>query len=399
MRISAERRTFMDRIIFHIDVNSAYLSWSAIDLLQANPDSVDIRTIPAIIGGNRKTRHGIVLAKSLSAKNIYHIHTAEPVANALKKCPTLTIIPPDHDSYSRHSKQFVGFLRSLTSEIEQVSVDECYLDYTTIASRFSSPEEGAAYIRNYIYSHFGFTVNVGISSNKVLAKMASDFEKPNKTHTLFPDEIQKKMWPLPISSLFMAGHASVAVLQKLDIHTIGDLARMDPAILSLHLKSHGKMLWEYANGIDNSSIESEPSQAKGIGNSTTLASDLTTAQEAYSILLQLSTKVGHRLEKAGQSANNLCVEIKYATFDKYTRQMPLSSPTQDGKKLYHAACHLFDTLWNGNPIRLLGIRAGKLTDADEPVQLDLFSYDPKVIEKNRRWNGRWIRSGKSLGKI
>ena len=139
MRISAERRTFMDRIIFHIDVNSAYLSWSAIDLLQANPGSVDIRTIPAIIGGNRKTRHGIVLAKSLSAKNTYHIHTAEPVANALKKCPTLTIIPPDHDSYSRHSKQFVGFLRSLTPEIEQVSVDECYLDYTSIASRFSSP--------------------------------------------------------------------------------------------------------------------------------------------------------------------------------------------------------------------------------------------------------------------
>ena len=388
----------MDRIIFHIDVNSAYLSWSAIDLLQANPDSVDIRTIPAIIGGNRKTRHGIVLAKSLSAKNTYHIHTAEPVANALKKCPTLTIIPPDHDSYSRHSKQFVGFLRSLTSEIEQVSVDECYLDYTTIASRFSSPEEGAAYIRNYIYSHFGFTVNVGISSNKVLAKMASDFEKPNKTHTLFPDEIQKKMWPLPISSLFMAGHASVAVLQKLDIHTIGDLARMDPAILSLHLKSHGKMLWEYANGIDNSSIESEPSQAKGIGNSTTLASDLTTAQEAYSILLQLSTKVGHRLEKAGQSANNLCVEIKYSTFDKYTRQMPLSSPTQDGKKLYHAACHLFDTLWNGNPIRLLGVRAGKLTDADEPVQLDLLSYDPKAIEKEQKMERAMDKIREKFGK-
>ena len=382
----------MDRIIFHIDVNSAYLSWSAIDLLQANPGSVDIRTIPAIIGGNRKTRHGIVLAKSLQAKNIYHIHTAEPVASALKKCPTLTIVPPDHDSYSRHSKQFVGFLRSLTSEIEQVSVDECYLDYTTIASRFSSPEEGAAYIRNYIYSHFGFTVNVGISSNKVLAKMASDFEKPNKTHTLFPDEIQKKMWPLPISSLFMAGHASVAVLQKLDIHTIGDLARMDPTILSLHLKSHGKMLWEYANGIDNSSIESEPSQAKGIGNSTTLASDLTTSQEAYPILFQLSTKVGHRLEKAGQSANNLCVEIKY------TRQMPLSSPTQDGKKLYHAACHLFDTLWNGNPIRLLGVRAGKLTDADEPVQLDLFSYDPKAIEKEQKMERAMDKIREKFGK-
>ena len=214
--------------------------------------------------------------------------------------------------------------------------------------------------------------------------MASDFEKPDKTHTLFPDEIQEKMWPLPISSLFMAGHASVAVLQKLEIRTIGDLAQMDPAILTLHLKSHGKMLWEYANGVDNSALESEPSQAKGIGNSTTLASDLTTAQEAYPILLQLSTKVGKRLEKAGQSANNLCVEIKYATFEKYTRQMPLSAPTQSGKKLYHIACHLFDTLWNGNPIRLLGVRAGKLTDVDEPVQLDLFTYDPKAIEKEQR---------------
>ena len=384
------------RIIFHIDVNSAYLSWTAVEQLK-NGAGVDIRTIPAIIGGDQKSRHGIVLAKSISAKK-YGIRTGEPVANAFRKCPNLKTYLPDHQMYREYSRKLMEFLRTYTTHIEQVSVDECYLDYTSIASRFSSPEEGAAYIRNYIYSHFGFTVNVGISSNKVLAKMASDFEKPNKTHTLFPDEIQKKMWPLPISSLFMAGHASVAVLQKLDIHTIGDLARMDPAILSLHLKSHGKMLWEYANGIDNSSIESEPSQAKGIGNSTTLASDLTTAQEAYSILLQLSTKVGHRLEKAGQSANNLCVEIKYATFDKYTRQMPLSSPTQDGKKLYHAACHLFDTLWNGNPIRLLGIRAGKLTDADEPVQLDLFSYDPKAIEKEQKMERAMDKIREKFGK-
>ena len=124
----------------------------------------------------------------------------------------------------------------------------------------------------------------------------------------------------------------------------------------------------------------------------------TTAQEAYSILLQLSTKVGHRLEKADQSANNLCVEIKYATFDKYTRQMPLSSPTQDGKKLYRAACHLFDTLWNGNPIRLLGVRAGKLTDADEPVQLDLFSYDPKAIEKEQKMERAMDKIREKFGK-
>lgn len=387
----------MERIIFHIDVNSAYLSWSALKLLQEHPESTDIRTIPAIIGGNRETRHGIVLAKSVPAKKIYHIQTAEPVASALKKCPSLTIVPPDHQLYSRYSKKFVGFLRSLTPEIEQVSIDECFLDYTGIAHHFPSPEAGAAYIRNYIFEQFGFTVNVGISSNKVLAKMASDFEKPNKTHTLFPEEIQQKMWPLPISSLFMAGHASVAVLQKLEINTIGDLARTHPSILSLHLKSHGKMLWEYANGIDPSPIESEPAQAKGIGNSTTLARDLTTASEAYPILEQLCQKVGSRLKAAGQSANNLCVEIKYASFDKYTQQMPLTAPTQEGKELYRYACVLFDALWNGNPIRLLGVRSGKLTNAGEPFQMDLFSYDPVATAKRQKLDQAMEKIKKKYG--
>lgn len=374
----------MNRIIFHIDVNSAFLSWSALQLLKENPNSVDIRTIPSIIGGNQETRHGIVLAKSISAKKLYQIQTAEPVASAMKKCPILTIVPPDHQLYSRCSKQFINFLKTLTPDIEQVSIDECFLDFTGIAHRFSSPEDGAAYIRNYIYNHFGFTVNIGISTNKLLAKMASDFEKPNKTHTLYPHEIQQKMWPLPISELFMAGHSSVAVLHKLDIHTIGDLAVMDPALLVLHLKSHGKTLWEYANGIDNSPIESEPAQAKGIGNSTTLSKDLLTSQEAYPVLQNLSFQVGNRLVHAGQSANNLCVEIKYATFDKYTRQMPLPYPTQKGEELYKYACKLFDDLWNGNPVRLLGIRSGKLTDESEPIQMDLFSYNPKETQRKQK---------------
>ena len=386
----------MARIIFHIDVNSAFLSWTAVEQLK-NGSKVDLREIPAIIGGDQSSRHGIVLAKSSLAKS-YGIQTGEPVVNAFRKCPNLVTAPPNHKMYREKSRMLMDFLRTYTKKIEQVSVDECYMDFTELVGRYPTPVDGAMEIKEEVKKRFGFTVNIGISSNKLLAKMASDFQKPDRIHTLFPEEVPQKMWPLPISSLFMAGHASVAVLQKLDIHTIGDLARMDPAILSLHLKSHGKMLWEYANGIDNSSIESEPSQAKGIGNSTTLASDLTTAQEAYSILLQLSTKVGHRLEKAGQSANNLCVEIKYATFDKYTRQMPLSSPTQDGKKLYHAACHLFDTLWNGNPIRLLGVRAGKLTDADEPVQLDLFSYDPKAIEKEQKMERAMDKIREKFGK-
>ena len=387
----------MERIIFHVDVNSAYLSWSALKLLKENPNSTDIRTIPSIIGGDRETRHGIVLAKSISAKKIYHIQTAEPVASALRKCPSLTIVPPDHTLYSEYSKKFINFLHSLTTEIEQVSIDECYLDYSRIADRFPDCLTGASYIRNYIRENFGFTVNVGISSNKVLAKMASDFEKPDKTHTLFPEEIQGKMWPLPVSSLFMAGHSSVAVLKKLEINTIGDLAAADPKILALHLKSHGRTLWEYANGIDTSPLESEPAQAKGIGNSTTLSHDLQTAQEAYPILHQLSCKVGQRLKKSGQSANNLCVEIKYSTFDKYTRQMPLAGPTQDGKVLYRSACQLFDALWNGNPIRLLGVRAGKLTETGEPFQMDLFSYDPKETEKRMKLDRAMEKINKKYG--
>ncbi|MCI6998840.1 MAG: DNA polymerase IV [Eubacterium sp.] len=387
----------MERIIFHVDVNSAYLSWSALKLLKENPNSTDIRMIPSIIGGDRETRHGIVLAKSISAKKIYHIQTAEPVASALRKCPSLTIVPPDHTLYSEYSKKFINFLHSLTTEIEQVSIDECYLDYSRIADRFPDCLTGASYIRNYIRENFGFTVNVGISSNKVLAKMASDFEKPDKTHTLFPEEIREKMWPLPVSSLFMAGHSSVAVLKKLEINTIGDLAAADPKILALHLKSHGRTLWEYANGIDTSPLESEPAQAKGIGNSTTLSHDLQTAQEAYPILHQLSCKVGQRLKKSGQSANNLCVEIKYSTFDKYTRQMPLAGPTQDGKVLYRSACQLFDALWNGNPIRLLGVRAGKLTETGEPFQMDLFSYDPKETEKRMKLDRAMEKINKKYG--
>ena len=396
LRRNPRKEALMARIIFHIDVNSAFLSWTAVEQLK-NGSKVDLREIPAIIGGDQSSRHGIVLAKSSLSKS-YGIQTGEPVVNSFRKCPNLVTAPPNHKMYREKSRMLMDFLRTYTKKIEQVSVDECYMDFTELVGRYLTPVDGAMEIKEEVKKRFGFTVNIGISSNKLLAKMASDFQKPDRIHTLFPEEVPQKMWPLPISSLFMAGHASVAVLQKLDIHTIGDLARMDPAILSLHLKSHGKMLWEYANGIDNSSIESEPSQAKGIGNSTTLASDLTTAQEAYSILLQLSTKVGHRLEKAGQSANNLCVEIKYATFDKYTRQMPLSSPTQDGKKLYHAACHLFDTLWNGNPIRLLGVRAGKLTDADEPVQLELFSYDPKAIEKEQKMERAMDKIREKFGK-
>lgn len=190
------------------------------------------------------------------------IRTGEPVANAFRKCPNLKTYLPDHQMYREYSRKLRNFYVLITTHIEQVSVDECYMDFTEIADRFTSPVEGASEIKDEVYKRFGFTVNVGISSRKVLAKMASDFEKPNKVHTLFPEEVPAKMWPLPIGELFMAGRSSVETMKKLEIYTIGDLANTDPAILELHLKSHGRKLWEFANGLDDSEVESVRAEAK-----------------------------------------------------------------------------------------------------------------------------------------
>ena len=374
----------MTPIIFHIDVNSAYLSWTAVEKLKQGAD-IDLREIPAIIGGNQESRHGVVLAKSVPAKR-YGIRTGEPVANAFRKCPNLIMEPPNHKMYSIYSKELMEFLRQYTSDIEQVSVDECYMDFTGIAYKYTSPVEAAVEIKNKILEQFGFTVNIGISTNKLLAKMASDFEKPNRVHTLFPEEVSKKMWPLPVSSLYMAGRASVEVLRKLEINTIGELAGTNPRILELHLKSHGKMLWEFANGIDHAKVQSEETNAKGIGNSTTLARDVADKETAKEVLLWLSESVGKRLRKAGQKAQMISVEIKYYNFRSVSHQRQMRRAAYEDKTLYENACTLFEELWNGEPIRLLGIRTSKLVEETAPEQLSIFDIQqekPKD-EKHRK---------------
>lgn len=388
-------------VIFHIDVNSAYLSWTAVEQLK-NGAETDIREIPAIIGGDSKSRHGVVLAKSVPAKK-YGIHTGEPVVNAFRKCPNLVMEPPDHKMYKRYSDNMMDYLRTLTPDIEQVSVDECYLDFTGIAGRYHSPVEAAFQIKDEIYRRFGFTVNVGISSVKVLAKMASDFQKPNKVHTLFPEEIQVKMWPLPLSDLYMAGRSSVETLKKLEIHTIGDLAKTDPHILELHLKSHGRKLWEFANGFDNSMVEAEQEAAKGIGNSTTLSKDAVTEEEAKKVLLWLSQSVGRRLRKSGQKAGMLNVEIKYHDFETSSHQKQLLRATNSDNAIYEQAVSLFRELWNKEPIRLLGIRSSKLVDEAEPEQLSLFDIEYEravdVQETQKRKNKKLEELDKALDKI
>jgi len=368
----------MDRIIFHIDVNSAFLSWSAVHNLNIDPTQVDLRTIPSIIGGDLESRHGIVLAKSIPAKK-YDILTGEPVTQALRKCPGLVIEPPNHKIYKEYSEMLMGTLADFSPDLEKLSIDECFMDFTPIAHRYSSPVHAATLMKDTIYEQYGFTVNVGISSNKLLAKMASDFKKPNLVHTLFPYEIKEKMWPLPISELYMAGQSSVKTLNMLGIHTIGELAVTSPKLISLHLKSHGQLLWQYANGIDDSPVISTRSEAKGIGNSTTLSFDATTIDEINPVLLSLAENVSKRLRSAGQLAGMISVEIKYSDFSSVSHQMQFTSPANTTDQIYKSACHLFQELWNHNPVRLLGIRTSKLTHDEEPVQLTLF--DTQINEK------------------
>ncbi len=362
----------MDRIIFHIDVNSAYLSWSALEKLQ-NGSDVDLRAIPAIVGGDMAKRHGVVLAKSIPAK-AYGITTGEPIVSALRKCPGLFIEPPDHSLYSRRSRELMTLLADICPDIEQVSVDECYMDYSAIQMLYPSPEAAAHIIKDRVREQLHFTVNVGISDRKVLAKMASDFRKPDLVHTLYSYEIQDKMWPLPVSALFMCGHSSVEALRKLEILTIGDLARADRSVLEAHLKSHGTLLWEYANGIDDAEVATVQADAKGIGNSTTLSRDAEDRETAHLVLLSLAESVARRLRAAGQCCLMVSVEIKYNTFRKASHQTTLFSPTSQTDLLYRTACALFDELWDGTPVRLLGLRSSKLTAVGEPVQMSLFDY-------------------------
>ena len=370
----------MEQIIFHIDVNSAYLSWTAVEQLK-NGAEVDLRKIPAIIGGNQESRHGVVFAKSPLAKR-YGIRTGEPVAQAFRKCPDLVMAPPNHKMYQEYSRRLMEFLQMYTPDIEQVSVDECFMDFTGISYLYLSPVEAAFEIKDAVYEKFGFTVNIGISVNHLLAKMASDFEKPNKVHTLFPKEIPVKMWPLPISELYMAGRSSVEVLNKLEIRTIGELAKADPNLLELHLKSHGRTLWEFANGIDHEKVRRGHVENKGIGNSTTLAKDAVTEEEAKKVLLWLAESVGGRLRKEKQRAGMVSVEIKYHTFQTVSHQKQLETASNADQVIYKAACELFRELWNREPIRLLGIRTSKLQDESAPVQMSIFDFQTKQEEQS-----------------
>lgn len=363
-----------ERLIFHIDVNSAFLSWEAVHRLSLDKDALDLRTIPSAVGGDLKTRHGVILAKSHPAK-AYGISTGEPVVNALKKCPSLYLVPPHHSLYEKYSKSLQELLYQYTPDIEPFSIDEAYLDMTGAIPFGSTPLKTAMTIADRVREELHFTVNIGISSNKLLAKMASDFEKPDKIHTLFPSEIKKKMWPLPLNELFFVGRSSARILKSLGLRTIGDIANTDPTFLKAHLgKKHGELIYAYSNGIDTSPVGISPAAAKCISNSLTLSEDITDFSNARQVLLLLSETVGAKLRKENVKASCITVEMRDCDFNNQSHQETLPLPTNSTDTIYQTACKLLKESWKGSPLRLLGVRAGKIEEKSPYTQLSLFSY-------------------------
>lgn len=360
----------MERVIFHIDVNAAFLSWEAVFRLKHQGEMRDLREIPSAVGGDAALRHGIILAKSLPAK-MYGIKTGEAVWEAKQKCPELVLVPPNYTLYESSSRAFMEILRRYTPDVEQYSVDEAFLDMSGTQKLWGLPVQAAERIKAQIREELGFTVNIGISSNKLLAKMASDFKKPDRVHTLFPEEIGWKMWPLPVTDLFFVGRATAKKLFSMGIRTIGDLAASDPEILKRNLKKHGEVIWGLANGIDLSLVEPEPPANKGYGNSTTVPFDVTDESTARMVLLALAETVASRLRKAGVQAELVSVEIKYYDFSHAGHQMVLDAATDITMEIHCAACRLFGELWNGGPIRHLGIHTGRIRDYEKFRQLSL----------------------------
>ena len=360
-----------DRVIFHIDVNSAFLSWEAVYRLQVLGGTVDLRDQICAVGGDAASRRGIILAKSIKAKK-YGVRTGESILEARKKCPCLELVPANYPLYRKCSQAFLKILKEYSPCVEQYSIDEAFVDMTGTRRLWGEPVEAAHKLKDRIHSELGFTVNIGISSNKLLAKMASDFEKPDKVHTLFVPEIPKKMWPLPVSELFFVGHATERKLANLGIHTIGELAAMDPQILKKHLHKHGEVIWNFANGKDVSLVEEQPVQNKGYGNSTTIPFHVTDASMAKMILLSLAETVASRLRRDQRKAEVISVEIKDFQLHTVSHQKTLNCATNITSELHQAACQLFDELWEGQPIRLLGIHTSHLCGQEEARQISLF---------------------------
>ena len=373
----------MERLIFHVDVNSAFLSWEA--ARRVKEGLPDLREIPSCIGGDPKSRRGIVVAKSIPAKK-YGVTTGEPVSMALRKCPELVCVPGDFALFETCSRAFKKICASYAPVMESFSIDEVFLDMSGTQKIYPDPVKLACEIKDRIREELGFTVNIGIGTNKLLAKMASDFEKPDKVHTLFPAEIPTKMWPLPVRDLLFLGKASEQKLIKAGIKTIGEMARYpETEIQRLLGEKTGHQLYEYANGRDDSPVRGEREEAKGYSAETTTEEDIVTYEQAFSLLLAQCDVVAARMRIDGKKCS--CVSVTYRMLDFRTRshQKKLGNPTDVTEEIFVQVKNLLYECWQCQPLRLIGVALTDLT-SDDFRQMSLFE-NTENHEKQKKVDG------------
>ena len=358
-----------EKIIFHIDVNNAFLSWTAVYLLKKGFNK-DIRTIPSIIGGNEKERKGIVLAKSPVAKK-YGIKTAETIYSARKKCPSLEIYPANYNWYSKKSKELMTYLRQYSPEQEQLSIDECYLDMSGMKYLYRDIKKLAYIIKDEIKEKFGYTVNIGIANNKLCAKMASDFEKPDKVHTLFNYEIVTKLWPLKVEKLYMCGKRTTQELNKLNIITIEDLAKANLKILEKHFKSQAKYLKNASMGIGETKLNTEKHNNLSISTTETLPYNISDREKLKEIIFRQIEDVCRELRSKHLFCKTVAIIFKNSNFKKYSAQTTLENLTDNTETILSAAYQVFEDNYNQDEIRLIGVRLSNLK-TDKSEQLSIF---------------------------
>lgn len=362
----------MEKVIFHIDVNSAFLSWTAAYRVRVLGQTQDLREIPSAVAGDKDQRQGVILAKSQPAKRM-GVKTGEPIFRARQKCPELLIVPPDYDLYVQASRHFTAILRQVSPLVEQYSIDEAWADMTGTSGLYGAPLAAADMLRRRISQELGFTVNIGISTNKLLAKMAGEFEKPDKVHTLYPWELAEKLWPLPVRELFMVGPATEKKLHRMGIETIGQLAQADPDRILQKLNRPGLALWHSANGRGSDRLAAQPEENKGYGNAVTLAQDVTCCEQAYKTLLSLCETVGMRMRRDKKSARCLAVSLRSNQLENFTHQCTLPVATDSTEELFRYACRTFEEAWDGEtPLRQLGVHVTRLEERGLR-QYDIFS--------------------------
>ena len=362
----------------HIDVNNAFLSWTAIDLLKSGY-KIDIRNIEAVIGGDESKRHGIVLAKSMPAKK-RGVKTAETLRDAKRKCNDLKIYPPNYKLYIEMSNKLFKLISNYTPDIEKLSVDECFIDYTKVMKLYGDPIKFAYKLKDEIKTKLGFTVNIGIANNKLCAKMASDFLKPDRVHTLFKNEVESKMHPLPIEELYGVGKSGSSKLRELGINTIGDLANSSYEYLYKHFKNQTNKIINSAKGIDDSIIVPKKSESECISNSTTTSYNLNSLEDIYKFLYPLVENVSSSLRKQNKYASLVGVILKDKHFKTYSHQRRIKNPTSNTDEIFKVAKQLMSELWNEEGVRLVGVSLSKFSN-NLTHQISIFE-DVKEVENN-----------------